>query len=75
MCFTEREAQNFKVKFREIFPWRQTVLRAHRMNLMKSCFSVKFMRLLGETGTSCDWQVFSLFLKGFEEFSYTQGNH
>ena len=31
MSFIERETQNFILKFREIFPWRKTVLRAHVM--------------------------------------------
>ena len=29
MCFTEKEAHNFILKFRKIFPWREAVLRAH----------------------------------------------
>ena len=29
MCFIERETQNFILKFREIFLWREIVLRAH----------------------------------------------
>ena len=31
MCFTESDTRNFILKFREIFPWRETVLRAHGM--------------------------------------------
>ena len=31
MCFIEIETQNFILKFREIFPWRETVLRAYTM--------------------------------------------
>ena len=31
MCFIERETQNFILKFRGIFLWRETVLRTHRM--------------------------------------------
>ena len=31
VCFTERKIQNFIVKFRENFIWRETVLSAHRM--------------------------------------------
>ena len=31
MCFIERERKTFILKFKEIFPWRETVLRAHRM--------------------------------------------
>ena len=29
MCFIERETRNFILKFRESFPWKKTVLRAH----------------------------------------------
>ena len=29
--FIEREMHNFILKFREIFPWRETVLRVHGM--------------------------------------------
>ena len=32
MCFIERETWNFILKLREIFPWRETVFRAHGMN-------------------------------------------
>ena len=31
MCLIERETQNFILKFSEIFPWRETVLKAHGM--------------------------------------------
>ena len=31
MCFIDRETQNFILKLRKIFPWRETVLRAHGM--------------------------------------------
>ena len=31
MCFIEREPQNFVLKFRGIFLWRETMLRGHRM--------------------------------------------
>ena len=31
MCFIERETHNFILQFREIFLWRETVLRAHRL--------------------------------------------
>ena len=31
MGFIEREKQNFILIFREIFLWRETVLRAHEM--------------------------------------------
>ena len=38
MFFTERETQNFIPKFREIFPWRETVLRAHGMKSDEKMF-------------------------------------
>ena len=31
MCSIERETENFILKFREIFLWRETVLMAHGM--------------------------------------------
>ena len=49
MCFSERETQNFILKFREIFLRRKTELSAHRMkSVMKSCFSDKFMQFFEE---------------------------
>ena len=38
MCFIKRETQNFILKFREIFPWRETVLRAHGMKFDEKLF-------------------------------------
>ena len=35
MCFIERKMQNFILKFTDIFSWRETVLRAHRMKSEK----------------------------------------
>ena len=43
MCFIERETQNFILKFREIFPWTETVLRAHGMKSDEKPCSVKSM--------------------------------
>ena len=39
--FIEREAWNFIPKFREIFPWRETVLRAQGMKSDEKTFVVK----------------------------------
>ena len=38
MCFIERETWNFVLKFRGIFQWRETVLRAHRMKSDEKLF-------------------------------------
>ena len=43
MCFIERETQNFILKFREIFLWRETVLSPHGMKSVEKPFSVNFM--------------------------------
>ena len=37
-------------------------------DLMKSRFSVKFMRFSEENGTCCDWQVFFFISERFEDF-------
>ena len=61
MCFIEREPQNIILKFSKIFPWRETVLRAHGMKW----FDLIFV----ENGTCCDWQVFFFISERFEDFS------
>ena len=38
MCFIKREMQIFILKFREILPWREIVLRAHRMKFDEKLF-------------------------------------
>ena len=38
MCFIERETQNFIVKFREIFPWREKVHMARGMKSDEKMF-------------------------------------
>ena len=43
MCFIERETHNFILKFREIFPWKETVLRAHGMKSDEKPFSCQIM--------------------------------
>ena len=43
MYLIESATCNFILKFKEIFPWRETVLRVHRMKSDESRFSVKFM--------------------------------
>ena len=45
MCFTGIETQNFILKLREIFPWRETLLMDHRVKFNeKDVFYVKSMR-------------------------------
>ena len=65
MCFTERETYTQK-QFREIFPFRETVLR------MKSNKTLFFCQIYSMGGgmvhVAIDW-YFSLFLNGFEHFS------
>ena len=53
MCFIERETQNFILKFKEIFLWRETVLGAHGMKSDEKLF----------LSNLCDWQVFLYFWK------------
>ena len=38
MCFIERETTNFILKFRGIFLWRETVLRAYGMKSDEKSF-------------------------------------
>ena len=64
MFFIERETPNFIPKFREIFSWRETVFRVHRMKF-------KFMQFFGENGTYCDWQVVFFITKGVWRFFLT----
>ena len=66
MCSIERETENFILKFREIFLWRETVLRAHGMKSDEKPFLCNFLR---KNGTCCDWQVFSFISERFEDFS------
>ena len=70
MCFVERETQNFILKLREIFTWRETVPRAHGVKsdgktvlLSNLCNFLRYMKHVVID------RYFSLFLKGFEEFS------
>ena len=44
MCSIERKTQNFILKFREIFLWRETVLRAHGMNCDEKPILCNFLR-------------------------------
>ena len=64
MSFIERETQQFTLKFREIFPWREIGLKAHWMKSEEKPF---FCQIYGiffrENGTCCDWQAFFYFLR------------
>ena len=48
--------------------WQKQCSGLSEWNLMKRHFCVKLMRYFEKIGTCCDWQYFSLFLKGFENF-------
>ena len=48
MCFIERETRNFNPRFREMLPWRDIILRAHRMKSDEKPFFVKFMHFFCE---------------------------
>ena len=48
MCFIKRETQIFIIKFREIFPWRETVLRAHRIKFDEKLFSCQTYAIFWE---------------------------
>ena len=48
MCFIEREKRNFILKFREIFPWSETVLRAYKMKSDEKPFTYQIYAILKE---------------------------
>ena len=67
MCFIERETQNFILKFREIFLWRETVLSAHGMKSDECRFSVRFVWFSWEKMVLVVIdRYFTLFLKGLK---------
>ena len=70
MCFFGIETWNFIIWFWEIFPWRETVLRAHRMKSDEKLFFYQIYAFFRErmVHVVID-KYFSLFLKGFEDFS------
>ena len=69
MCFIKRETRNFILKFREIFPWRQTVLRIHGMKSDKKPFFLSDLcDILERNGTFVIERYFSLFMKGLRIF-------
>ena len=55
MYFIERETQNVILKFKEISPWKETVLRAHGMkSVEKPFFLSNLCDCLRANGTCCD---------------------
>ena len=70
MCFIERETQNVILKLREIFLWRETVLRTHGMKSDEKLFFCQiYVVVLGKTVLVVIDRYFSLFLKGLKIFS------
>ena len=73
MCFVKGATRNFILKFSEIFPWRETVLRSRGM---KSDLKPFYGQILGNFSrkkmelSNMLWltDIFFLFLKGFEDF-------
>ena len=51
MCSIEIATQNFILKFKEIFSWRETVLRTHEMKSDDKAFLGNILR---KNGTYCD---------------------
>ena len=54
MCFIERETRNFVLKFREIFPWGEAVLRTHGMKSDEKPFFCQTYAIFDKNGTYCD---------------------
>ena len=48
MYFMEKESFNFILNLRELFSWRNTVLRAHGIKFHEKPFSVKFYAIFRE---------------------------
>ena len=71
MCFIERKTHNFFLKFREIFPCRETVFRVHGMKSDKKPFFFQIYAIFWRNnGACCDWQVFFFISEGFYDFLY-----
>ena len=54
MCCFERKTCNLILKFREIFPWRETVLRVHRIKSDEKLFLDQIYAFFEKNGTCCD---------------------
>ena len=48
MCFIEGETQNFILKFREVFLWRETMLRVHGMKSDEKLFFCQIYAIEGK---------------------------
>ena len=70
MCFIERKTQNFILRFREIFLWLETVLRAHGIKSDEKLFLCQIYAIFWENveNVVID-RYFSLFLKSFKDCS------
>ena len=70
MCFIGKEAQNFILKFGQIFLWRETVLRAHGMKSdEKHFFCCQIYAIVwGKMVHVVIDRYFSLFLKSLKIF-------
>ena len=70
LCVLLKEkTENLTIKFKEIFPWTETMLMAHRIKSDKKPFSVKSMYFLRKMVHVVIERYFPLYLKGFEDFS------
>ena len=70
MCFIEGEARNVILRFRKIFLWRETVLRAHGMKSdEKPFFLSNTCDCLRKNGTCCDLRVFFFISERFDNNS------
>ena len=65
MCFNSFYwTQNYFLKFKEIFQWRETALSANRMkSYEKPFFCQNYAIFLEKNGTCCDWKVFFFIFK------------
>ena len=76
MRFIEREKHNVLLKFGEIFPWRETVLRVHGMKSDEKLFFCQiYAFFLEKNGRCCDWLVFFFISEEFWRFNITRGYH
>ena len=68
MCYIKGGTQNFILKFRDIFPWRETAPRAHGMKSDEKLF---FCQIYGTFWEKMVLVVIKryFFWGGFEDFS------
>ena len=73
MCFIERETQNFIHKFREIFLWRETVLRAQGMKSDEKLFFCQIYAICWEKIVHVLIDMYFFFIsERFEDLSYPE---